>query len=86
MKKFGKKRTIERLTVNAYMGCNCQNACRCSCTCVALPCDCSIGASYVVGIGNNGGVSYGASITTHNAGSNWGQVISSGLNESMRRW
>jgi putative bacteriocin precursor len=39
MKKFGKKRKLEKMTVNAYAcQCNCICSCNCSCSC---SCSCS---------------------------------------------
>ena len=38
MKNLGKKRIFERLTVDAYMGCNCSSSCNCTCYC---NCQCS---------------------------------------------
>jgi len=44
MKKFGKKRVFERLTVDAYISCNCNNvacsntcSCTCQCSCIWSP-------------------------------------------------
>ena len=52
MKNLGKKRKLERMTVNAY-GCWCKISCTCNCNC-ACPCNCN--APYVtVGMSNGQG-------------------------------
>ena len=53
MKNLGKKRKLERMTVNAYVGI-CGTPCNCNCTC-NCPCNCY--APYVtMGMSNGQGI------------------------------
>ena len=49
MKKFGKKRKLEKMTVNAYA---CQCSCNCSCNC-SCACNCNCNRIFYLAYGMN---------------------------------
>jgi putative bacteriocin precursor len=85
MKKLGKKRSFDKLTVDAYMGCNCPISCSCSCNCIPYACDCSVADSYVMNLNNNGGVAYGTSMIARSQVYNSRRDISGGVWTFMNR-